>query len=51
MKKCEGTGLIEKSEAFYAELSERAAANFLQYIYSVLVVKNHHKIRSRCLVH
>ena len=47
-------------EALYAELNERAEAatssysatgDFLQYIYSVLVTKNHQKIRSRCLVH
>ena len=54
-------GLIsEKMEALYAELNERAEAttsgyfvtgDFLQYIYSVLVAKNHHKIRSKCLVH
>ena len=26
-------------------------ANFLQYVYSMLVDKNHQKIRSRCLAH
>ena len=46
-----GTGLLsEKTEALYAELNERAEAatsgcfaevDFLQYIYSELVVKNH----------
>ena len=44
-------------EALYAELNERAEAatssysatdNFLQYIYSVLLAKNHQKIQSRC---
>ena len=44
----------------YAELNKRvktanssysATGEFLQYIYSVLVAKNHQKIRSRCLVH
>ena len=60
-KKYEGTGLIsEKTVAFYAELNESSEAanssssatdNFLQYIFSVLVAKNHQRIRSRCLVH
>ena len=60
-KKCRDTGLVsEKTEALYAELNERveaatssysATGKFLQYIYSVLVAKNHQKIRSRCLVH
>ena len=60
-KKYEGTELIpEKTEVLYAELNERAVAatnsysatdGFLQCIYSVLVTKNHQKIRSRCLVH
>ena len=59
-KKC-GTGWIsEKTEALYAELNEGAEAatsshsatsNFLQYISSVFVAKNHQTIRSRCLVH
>ena len=59
-KKNEVTGLVsEKMEALYAELTERVEAatssyfargKFLQYIYSVLVAKNHQKIRSRCLV-
>ena len=48
-----------KTEALYAELNERAEAatisysattDYLQYTYSVLVAKNHQKIRSRCLV-
>ena len=48
------TGLIsEKTEVLYAELNERAEAatgshsvtgDSLQYIYSVLVTKNHQKI-------
>ena len=60
-KKYGGAGLRpEKTEALYAELNKRAEAatnsysatgNFLQYIYSVLIAKNHQKIRSRCLVH
>ena len=59
-KKYGGTRLIsEKMEAFYAELNERSVAtssysvtgNFLQYIYSVPVTKNHQNIQSRCLVH
>ena len=50
MKKA-GTGLLfEKAEALHEELNERieaavssysTAVDFLQYIYSVLVVKNH----------
>ena len=28
-----------------------ATDDFLQYIYSVFVAKNHQKIRSKCLVH
>ena len=63
-KKYGDTGLIsEKTEALYEELNERAEAatssysakalftDFLQYIYSVLVTKNHQEIRFRCLVH
>ena len=57
-----GTGLIsEKPEALHAEFNERAEAStssyfatgdFLQYIYYVLVARNHHLgIRCRCLVH
>ena len=56
-----GTGLIsEKTEALYVELSERAEAatsssfvtdDFLQYIYSVPVSKNHKNTRLRCLIH
>ena len=53
-------GYFQKAEALYAEHSERAeaatssystAGDFLQYIYSVLVAKNHQKIRSGCFVH
>ena len=60
-KKYKGTGLIsEKTEALYAELNKiaevatssySAMGDFLQYIYSVLVAKNHQKDRSKCLVH
>ena len=44
---------LKKTEALYAELNKRAeaatnnfsaAGKFLQYIYSVFVAKNHHKI-------
>ena len=61
MKKEGGTVLIyEKMEALYTDLNERAktatssysvTGNFLQYIYSVTVSKNHQKHRLRCLVH
>ena len=46
----------EKTEALYEGLNEKAEAvirnyfvtgDFLQYIYYVLVIKNHQKIRSR----
>ena len=60
-KKCGGAGLIsEKTEVLYAELYEKVEAatgkypvtgDFLQYIYSVFVTKNHWNIRSTCLVH
>ena len=52
--------LSEKTEVLSAELNESAeaatssytaAGNFLQYIYSVIMAKNHQKIRSRCLVY
>ena len=53
-----GMGLASKiKEAFYAEPNERmeaassrhsATGEFLQYIYSVPMVKNHQKMRSRC---
>ena len=48
----------KKKKALYAELNKRveaatssysATGEFLQYIYSVLVVKNHQKIWSRYL--
>ena len=51
---------LKKTEDLDAELNERAEAatssysaadDFLQCIYSLLVAKNHQKIRSRCLVH
>ena len=61
MKKYGGTGLIsEKTKVLYAELNGRAelvaisyfvTGDFLQYIYSVSVTKNHQNIRSRCLVY
>ena len=51
-------GLVsEKMETLYPELNERveaatssysATGEFLQYIYSVSVAKNHQRIRSRC---
>ena len=54
------TGLLSgKTEALYSEPNERteaatssysAACDFLQYISSVIMAKNHQKIRSRCLV-
>ena len=60
-KKYGGTGLVsEKTEALFAELNERveeapssysATSEFLQYIYSMLIEKNHQTIRSRCLAH
>ena len=53
-KKYGGTGLIsKKTEVLYANLTKErnATADFLQYIYSALVPKNHQKIRSRYLVH
>ena len=60
-KKYGGTGLVsKKTEALYAEINKRveaatssysATGEFLQYIYSVLVPKNHQKIRSRYLFH
>ena len=50
-KKYRGTGLLsEKADALHEELNERAEAaissysaevDFLQYIYSMLVTKNH----------
>ena len=55
-----GVDLEKKTEALFPELNERAEAatssysvigDFLQYIYSMLVTKNHQNARSRCLVH
>ena len=52
--------ISEKTETLYAELNERAEAatssysatgDFPQYIYSVVVAKNHQIIWSRCLVY
>ena len=60
-KKYGGTGLLsQKTEALHAEPNERGeaatssysvAGDFLQYNYSVLVAKNHLKIRSGRFVH
>ena len=60
-KKYRGKRLIsEKMEALYSELNQKMEAatnsysptgNFLQYVYSVLVTKNHQKIWSSCLGH
>ena len=60
-KKIRGYGVVsEKTETLFAELNERveaaissysATGGFLQYIYSMLVDKNHLTIRSRCLAH
>ena len=51
-------GLVsEKMEPLYAELNKRVEAATSsysatgEYIYSVLVAKNHQKIQSRCLAH
>ena len=60
-KRCGVTGLVsKKTEAFYPGFNQRVEAatssysatdKFLQYIYSMLVAKNHQMIQSRCLVH
>ena len=60
-KKYRGTELVsEKTEALFAELNQRveaatssysATGEFLQYIYSMLVDKNHQTIRPRCLAY
>ena len=51
---------LNETEPLYAELNKRVEAvtsaypaigEFLQYIYSVFMAKNHQKIQSRCLVH
>ena len=53
-----GMGLVsEKTQALYAELNEKvesatssysATSELLQYIYSMLVAKNHQRVQSRC---
>ena len=52
--------ISKKTEALYAERKERveaatsiysATGEFLQYIYSVLMAKNHQKIRLRYQLH
>ena len=52
--------ISEKMEALYSEFNQKMEAatnsysptgNFLQYVYSVLVTKNHQKIWSSCLGH
>ena len=52
--------ISEKTEALHAGVNERVeaatgscsvAAEFLQYIYSLQVTKNHQNIRSMCLVY
>ena len=60
-KRYRGKRLIsEKMEALYSEFNQKMEAatnsysptgNFLQYVYSVLVTKNHQKIWSSCLGH
>ena len=60
-KKYGSTELVsEKTKALFAELNERveaatsaysATSEFVQYIYSMLVDKNHQTIRSRYLAH
>ena len=60
-KKIWSMGLIsEKMQVLYAKINKRTDAatssysvtgNFLPYIYSVPVAKNHQNIWSRCLVH
>ena len=52
-KKYDGTRLIsEKTNRAEAGTSSYSATgNFLQYICSILVAKNSHKIRSMCLVY
>ena len=59
MKKNMGVrGYFLKKQVLHAEINEKVEAttssysakvDFLQYIYSVLVAKNHYKIRLRCL--
>ena len=60
-KRYRGKRLIsEKMEALYSEFNQKMEAatnsysptgNFLQYVYSVLLTKNHQKIWSSCLGH
>ena len=60
-KEIQGYGVnFWKTEALHADLNERveaatsscsATSNFWQYIYSVLLAKNHQTISSRSLVH
>ena len=46
------TSLVELNERAEAATSRfSAVGKFLQYIYSLIMAKNHRKIRSRCLVH
>ena len=53
------TGLLSEQTSFVCRINQRAeaatssysTADFLQYVYSVIMAKNHPKIRSRCLVH
>ena len=47
--KAEALCVNERAEAATSRYS--ATGYFLQYIYSVLVAKNHQKVRSRCLDH
>ena len=51
---------LKKTEVLYSEHNKRAeaakssysaACNFLQYIDSMIMAKDHLKMRSRCLVH
>ena len=53
MKKYGTTRSISgRTEGLYPELNESAATgDVLQYIYFVLVAKNHQRIRSKCLIH
>ena len=46
-----GRLLSERKYGGRATSSYSATGELLQYIYSVLLAKNHQKIRSRCLVH
>ena len=43
--------LLSEIDGGTATSSYSATGEFLQYIYSVLVAKNHQNIRSRCLVY